>query len=108
MTIGFNFSGQCFGSFSFYNPYPSEKQNYTGQIQIKIYFNPRFIYKYFFTTIVFPIYIIKHDIRIYVTDSRSNGWTEWADIFCGHSLVAIGCFRLKKNLTFFNFFKMFF
>ena len=25
--------------------------------------------------------IIKQDIRIYVTNSRPNGWTEWAEIF---------------------------
>jgi len=27
------------------------------------------------------IFIIKQDIRIYVSYSRPNGWTEWADIF---------------------------
>ena len=31
------------------------------------------------------IYIIKQDIRIYVPYSRPNGWTDWAEIFCGHS-----------------------
>ena len=38
------------------------------------------------------IYIIKQDIRIYihVAYNRSNGWTEWAEIFCGHSGVAGG------------------
>ena len=25
----------------------------------------------------------KQDIGIYVTESRPNGWTDWADIFCG-------------------------
>ena len=49
------------------------------------------------------IYIIKRDIRIYVTNSRPNGWTEWAEIFCEHSGVAGWCFRLK-NRIFFNIF----
>ena len=35
--------------------------------------------------------MIKQDIHIYVSSGRPNGWTEWADIFCGHSWVA----RLK-------------
>ena len=34
------------------------------------------------------IYIIKQDIL--------DGWTEWADIFCGHSWVTGGCLGLKK------------
>ena len=34
------------------------------------------------------IYIIKQDNSIYVAKSRPNDWTEWADIFCGHSWVA--------------------
>ena len=42
------------------------------------------------------IYIIKQDIRIYVPYSRPNGWTDWAEIFCGHSWLAGGCYRLKK------------
>ena len=46
------------------------------------------------------IYIIKQDIHIYiyihVAYSRTNGWTDWAEIFCGHSRVAEGCLRLKK------------
>ena len=29
----------------------------------------------------------KQDIRIYDPYSRPNGWTEWADIFCGHLWV---------------------
>ena len=34
----------------------------------------------------------KQDIRIYiyVAYSRPNGWTDWADIFWGHSWVAGG------------------
>ena len=36
------------------------------------------------------IYIIKQDIRIYVPYSRPNGWTDWAEIFCGHSGMAGG------------------
>ena len=33
---------------------------------------------------------------------RSNGWTEWAEIFCGHSWVVgfRGCLRLKKTRNF--------
>ena len=37
---------------------------------------------------------------IYVAYSRPNGWTDWAEIVCGHSWVAGGCYRLKKS----NFF----
>ena len=36
------------------------------------------------------IYIIKQDIRIYVAYSRLNGWTDWAEFFCGHSWGVIG------------------
>ena len=43
------------------------------------------------------IYIIKQYNRLCVTNSRPNGLTDWADIFCGHSWVARGCFKLKKN-----------
>ena len=43
------------------------------------------------------IYIIKQDIRIYVSYSRPKGWTELANIFCGHSWVAGGCYGLKKK-----------
>ena len=35
-----------------------------------------------------------------------NSWTEWADIFCGHSWVAGGCYRLKKTKK--MFFQIFF
>ena len=31
---------------------------------------------------------IKQDIRINVPYSRPNGWTELAEIFCGHSWVS--------------------
>ena len=34
---------------------------------------------------------------IYVTYSRPNGWTDWAEFFCGHSWVAGGCYRLKDS-----------
>ena len=27
---------------------------------------------------------------IYVAYSRANGWSDWAEIFCGHSWVAGG------------------
>ena len=27
------------------------------------------------------------DIHIYVVHSRLNGWTDWAEIVCGHSWV---------------------
>ena len=36
------------------------------------------------------IYIIKQDIRLYVPYSRPNGWTDWAEFFCGHLWVAGG------------------
>ena len=41
-------------------------------------------------TTLHVIYIIKQDIRIYVTYSRPNGWTVWAEFFCGHSWVTGG------------------
>ena len=49
------------------------------------------------------VFIIRQDIiKIYVAYSRPNGWTKWADIFCGHSRVAGGrgggCLRLKLFL----------
>ena len=38
--------------------------------------------------------MIKQDIRIYIyiyaAYSRPNGWTDWAEFFCGHSWVAGG------------------
>ena len=42
------------------------------------------------------------NLYIYVAYSRPSGWTEWADIFCEHSWVAGGCYRLKKIRTFFS------
>ena len=48
------------------------------------------------------IFITKQDIRIYVSYSRPNSWTEWN--FCGHSWVAWGWHRLKKSISFFFFF----
>ena len=35
--------------------------------------------------LIIIIIIIKQDIRIYDTYSLPNSWTDWADIFCGHS-----------------------
>ena len=35
------------------------------------------------------VYLIKQDILNYIF-SRPNGWTEWAEIFCGHSWEARG------------------
>ena len=54
------------------------------------------------------MYIIKQGIRIiiYVTDSRPNGWTDWAEILCGHSWVAVVCFRLEKNQFFFEIYSL--
>ena len=45
-----------------------------------------------------------------MSPSRPNGWTEWADIFCGHSGIPGGCFRLNKFEFFFPkfFFSKFF
>ena len=34
----------------------------------------------------------------YVAYSRPNGWTEWAETFCGHSEVMGGCFRQKIDI----------
>ena len=39
---------------------------------------------------------------VYVGYSRPNGWTDWAEIFCKHSWVAGGCYRLKKSKKQFN------
>ena len=50
-------------------------------------------------------------IYIFVAYSRPNGWTDWAEIVCGHSWVAGGCYRLKKLDFFFQnifFFYIFF
>ena len=41
-------------------------------------------------------------IYIYTTIAGQTGWTDWADIFCEHSWVAVGCYRLKKLIFFFN------
>ena len=61
------------------------------------------------------IFIIKQDICIYVHYSWPNGWTDWAEFFCGHSCEAGECLRLNKIRNFFlqhfffeNFFKHFF
>ena len=44
------------------------------------------------------IYIYMCCVYIYicVAYSRPNGWTDWAKLFCGHSLVVRGCYKLKK------------
>ena len=56
-------------------------------------------------------YIIKQDFHIHVEYCRPNGWTDWAEFFCGHSSVAGGmlktknsktCFFSKKNWIFWN------
>ena len=40
---------------------------------------------------------------------RIEGWTDWGEIFCGHSWVAMGCYRLKLLFLKFKFiFKYFF
>jgi len=44
----------------------------------------------------------------YVAYSRPNGWTEWAEIFCGHSWVCVECFSLKKLILFSKVFFIFF
>ena len=46
----------------------------------------------------------KQNTRIYVAYSRPNGWTDWAEIFCGHSWVAGGCYRHKIHFFQFYFF----
>ena len=42
-------------------------------------------------------------VYIYVAYSWPNGWIDWAEIFCGHSWVAGGCYRLKKNSICLNY-----
>ena len=39
-------------------------------------------------------------IYIYVAYIRPNGWTDWAEIFWGHSVVAGSSLRLKKYIFF--------
>ena len=56
-----------------------------------------------FIIIIIIIIIIIYIICTYVAYSRPNGWTEWADIFCGHSWLASGFFRPKNEFVF-NFF----
>ena len=55
---------------------------------------------------MFHTYIIKQDSHIYVPYSRPNGWTDRAEIFCGHLGAVWGGYRLKKSKFFFleNFF----
>jgi len=36
-------------------------------------------------------------VYIYVAYSRPNGWTDWAEICCGHSGVAGGVIGFKKS-----------
>ena len=40
-------------------------------------------------------------IYIYVVNSRSNGWTDWAEFFCGYSWMAGGVIGFKKKMDFF-------
>ena len=58
--------------------------------------------------IIDTIYIIKQNSRIYVTDSRPNGWTEWAKKICWKSWLAVRCFRQQQKIVFFNLFALFF
>ena len=84
-------------------------------IQTSIFF---FSIKYGFEENAFYFHICSHlhnktkhsYIYIYVAFSRPNGWTDWAEIFCVHSLVAGGCYKLKNRNFFFKFvfFKIFF
>lgn len=39
---------------------------------------------------------------MYVAYSRVNGWTDWAEYFCGHSWEAGECHRLKKLMLCFK------
>ena len=41
-------------------------------------------------------------LYLYVVYRRPNGWTEWAEIYCGHSGV---CYRLKNSKFFIQIFK---
>ena len=70
----------------------------TNQLEYTVYTDQSALWSHFSTG---TIYIMKQDIRIYVPYSRPNGWTDWANIFCGHSWVARGCLRLKKNWNLF-------
>ena len=45
----------------------------------------------------------KQDIRMYVPSGRQNGWTEWADFFCGNTWVTWSWHTLKK----FDYFETF-
>ena len=44
------------------------------------------------------IFIIKQDIRIYVTNSRPNGGTGWAEIFLREPMTTLGITKAKQNL----------
>ena len=46
-------------------------------------------------------YIIKQNIYIHVAYSRPNGWTNWADIFCGQGVLQA---IQKFDIFFFIFF----
>ena len=67
-----------------------------------------------FLKIVFNLYCKTRHlyiyVYIYVAYSRPNGWTDWAEIFCGNSWVAGGCYRLLEiqNFVFKKIFKIFF
>ena len=47
---------------------------------------------------------------MYFHYSRPTSWTEWAEIFCGHSWMPGGgaCFRLKQNPKLKKIFQNFF
>ena len=71
-----------------FDPSTSDINNYLG-----------FVYQ------VLSKYKTRHSY-IYVANSRRNGWTDWTEIFCGHSCVAGGC---NKNVCFYQtFFSIFF
>ena len=53
---------------------------------IVVFFNLKIV----FSIVSAIFYIIEQDISIYVTNSRPNGSTKWADIFYGHSWLAGG------------------
>ena len=51
---------------------------------------------------------IKQDIHIYVAYSRPNGWTDWANFFCGHSWLKKIEILFSKKILFQIFFSKFF
>ena len=61
-------------------------------------------YGKYISIVRYLLYIIKQDIRKYVTNSWPNSRTECTKFFCGHSWVAGGCFRLEKSKIYFSTF----